>query len=171
MLQTRGEFLYWTTFLGEKLKTSGFDPVQATFVGWMELLKINFFNDQLKSKLARHLANHSASFSDEQIKAAMRFFGPTFIRLFPADMASLIQALNQNKQSLPLEWLKRIPYDNIICISKILATSKENEGDILVLVSSYQRAHQSNKRLSQRLEVLIKQMEKVTPNRLQASGE
>jgi hypothetical protein len=101
----------------------------------------------------------------------MRFFGPTFIRLFPADMASLIQALNQNKQSLPLEWLKRIPYDNIICISKILATSKENEGDILVLVSSYQRAHQSNKRLSQRLEVLIKQMEKVTPNRLQASGE
>jgi len=171
MLQTRGEFLYWTTFLGEKLKRSGFDPVQATFVGWMELLKINFFNDQLKSKLARHLANHSASFSDEQIKAAMRFFGPTFIRLFPADMASLIQALNQNKQPLPLEWLKRIPYDNIIGISKILATSKENEGDILALVSSYQRAHQSNKRLSQRLEVLIKQMEKVTPNRLQASGE
>ena len=137
----------------------------------MELLKINFFNDQLKSKLARHLANHSASFSDEQIKAAMRFFGPTFIRLYPSEMASLIQSLNQNKQALPHDWLKKIPYDNIIRISKNLATSKENELDILILVSSYQKAHQSNKKLHQRLEVLIKQMEKVTQNRLQASGE
>jgi hypothetical protein len=137
----------------------------------MELLKINFFNDQLKSKLARHLANHSASFSDDQIKAAMRFFGPTFIRLFPSDMALLIQSLNQNKQPLPIDWLKRIPYDNIIRISKILATSKENEGDIFVLVSSYQRAHQSNKKLSQQLEALLKQMEKITSNRLRASGE
>lgn len=173
MLQTRGEFLYWTTFLGEKLKSSGFDPVQASFVGWLELLKINFFNDQLKSKLARHLANHAGSFSDDQIKAATRFFGPTFIRLNPREVAAVVHALVQSGKDIPKDWLKRIPYDNIIRLAKILASSKESESDIVVLVSSYQIAHQSNKKLSQRLENLIQQVEQPQsiPSRSQASGE
>ncbi|MFM8270063.1 MAG: rhomboid family intramembrane serine protease [Pseudomonadota bacterium] len=171
MLQTRGEFLYWTNFLGEKLKSSGFNPVQASFVGWVELLKINFFNDQLKLKLARHLAVHIDAFSEEQVKAATRFFGPTFIRLFPGEVAGVVHAITQSNQPLPLDWLKRIPYDNIIRIAQALASSKETEGGILVLMASYQKAHQSNKNLNQRLEALIQKMQEATPNRSLASGE
>ena len=37
VLQTRGEFLYWSRFLGTKLKSVGYNPIQASFVGWTEL--------------------------------------------------------------------------------------------------------------------------------------
>lgn len=170
-LQTRGEFLYWSSFLGAKVKNSGLDPVQASFVGWLELLKINFFNDQLKSKLAQHMVKHPGSFSDEQVKAAMKYFGPTFIRLFPGSAASVVHSLIQDKKALPVDWLKRIPYDSIIRISKVLAQSKDHQKEIVDLVSFYQKAHQANKKLSQRLENLLQQMEEVRPDHQRASGE
>lgn len=170
-LQTRGEFLYWSAFLGPKVRDAGYDPVKTSFTGWMELLKINFFNDQIKLKLAQHLTRHCGSFSDDQIKSAIRFFGPTFIRLFPNDVATVLQALIKNKKPLPEDWLRRVPYDSIIRIAKALAFSKENHGDILFLVSSYQKAHQSNKKLGKQLEGLIQQMGQITPDRQQASGE
>lgn len=171
VLQTRGEFLYWNNFLGPKLKEAQYDPIQASYTGWIELLKINFFNDQLKSKLANHLSAHIKSFSGEQIKLAFRYFGPTFTRLFSKDVAELIRSLLKNGSSIPEDWLKRTPYDIVIRLAQTLAKSKQDQLLVLELILSYQKAQKSNERLRQKLNLLIEKVQKMQPSRPQASGE
>jgi len=170
MLQTRGEFVYWTSFLGAKLKELNYNPVQAAFLGWIELLKINFFNDQIKCKLTRLLANHPKDFSDEQIGNAFCYFGPTFTRLFSKDVSHLLRELIRNQRKLPSEWLRRMPYDNVIRLAQLLADTKDEHAMTLKLVIQYRAAHQSNKPLNRKLETLIARMEAASRDPQKALG-
>jgi len=171
VLQTRGEFLYWTTFLNTKLKEAGYDPVQASYLGWMELLKINFFNDQLKIRLVKHLTRHASSFSDEQIKIAFRFFGPTFVRLRSADLAALVRAIIKSQRTIPSEWLARTPYDIIIRLSHSLTVPVEEQYILLEFILAYRKAQTANKKLDKKLGGLIEKIQSLMPGQARASGD
>lgn len=171
ILQTRGEFLYWATFLGPKLKELGYDPVQSAYVGWTELLKINFFNDQLKFRLADHLTKHCAQFSDEQLKASFRYFGPTFTRLHQKNTALLVRAVFRERRNLPDDWLRKTPYDTIIRICQKLILLPGGQEDMVNLVFAYQKAQKSNHKISKKLAALIEKMQALQTNRQLASGE
>jgi len=170
MLQTRGEFLYWSTFLGEKLKKSSFHPIQSAYLGWIELLKINFFNDQLKLKLVQHLSAHIKDFSNDQIQGAFHYFGPTFSRLFSSDMAKLIDSIRVEKKEIPKKWLKKIPYDLIIRISKNLAQNENGTESVYFLVSSYEKAHPGQS-VGRKISALVSKVEKLRSDLPKASGE
>jgi membrane associated rhomboid family serine protease len=171
ILQTRGEFLYWTTFLGPKLKELKYDPVQSVYMGWNELLKINFFNDQLKSRLAAHLTSHCSHFSDEQVRASFRYFGPTFTRLHRSEVAQLIFALQKEGRVVPEEWLRKMPYDSIIRICQKLILNSGGQEQMLILVLAYQKAQRSNHKISKKLASLIEKVQSLEVNRPLASGE
>jgi membrane associated rhomboid family serine protease len=171
VLQTRGEFLYWNNFLGPKLKQTAYDPIHASYAGWIELLKINFFNDQLKRKLATHISNHPKSFSPEELKVAFRYFGPTFTRLFPQATAAMIRNLIKSGHSIPEEWLRKSPYDSIIRLAQAIARTKEDQLMVLELILSYQRAQKSNPQLKKKIDLLIEKLQKAQPSQRRASGE
>ncbi|NBV49892.1 rhomboid family intramembrane serine protease [bacterium] len=171
VLQTRGEFLYWSRFLGTKLKSVGYNPIQASFVGWTELLKINFFNDQLKKKLVLLIVREARAFSDQNLKEAFIYFGPTFVRLHLWEVTRMIRALKNAGKALPEDWLRKTPYDIIIRLAQNLVRPGEEQTDVLFLITSYQVAHRSNKVLNQKLAALLKKMEPATKSRSLASGE
>lgn len=171
ILQTRGEFLYWTTFLGPKLKEHRQDPIQSAYIGWTELLKINFFNDQLKNRLATHLTKHCGHFSEEQLKTSFGYFGPTFTRLHQKETAALVRAVLKEGRNLPEEWLRKIPYDSIIRICQKLILHPGGQEDMLTLILSYQRAQKSNYKTSKKLAALIEKMQGIQSSRPMASGE
>lgn len=171
ILQTRGEFLYWTNFLGPKLKEKGYDPIQTAYIGWTELLKINFFNDQLKFRLAAHLTKHCKHFSDEQLKISFGYFGPTFTRLNQKSVAALVHAVLREGRRLPEEWLRKIPYDSIIRICQKMVLSPDGQNEMLNLILAYQRAQKSNPKISKKLAALISKMQTLQINQQRASGE
>ncbi|NDD04171.1 MAG: rhomboid family intramembrane serine protease [Proteobacteria bacterium] len=168
ILQTRGEFLYWTTFLQGRLREAGYDRVQAPYVGWMELLRINFFNDLLKTRLVNHLAKHPTRFTDEELKLAFRYFGPTYVRLNTLDMSSLIRGLVKNQRALPEEWLGRMPYDTIIRVSHQLTQTIEDQEVLLEFILAYRRAHSSNKKLDRKVENLLRRIQTLIPDQKRA---
>ncbi len=170
ILQTRGEFIYWSSFLNSKLADSSENKVQSGFSKWIELLKINFFNDQIKSRLAHHIAKNPAEFSEEQLKIAFGYFGPTFCRLFSKDLSLLIKALISENRPLPQEWLKKIPYDNIIRLAQLVASAQDKNVTTLNLILQYQTAQKSNKPLARKLQTLLSKMQQPSENFQRASG-
>jgi hypothetical protein len=137
----------------------------------MELLKINFFNDQLKIRLVKHLTRHASSFSDEQIKIAFRFFGPTFVRLRSADLAALVRAIIKSQRTIPSEWLARTPYDIIIRLSHSLTVPVEEQYILLEFILAYRKAQTANKKLDKKLGGLIEKIQSLMPGQARASGD
>lgn len=171
MLQTRGEFLYWSAFLNDKIKKSSLSPALNSYLGWVELLKINFFNDQLKRKLAQTLTHHMKEFSQEHIDAAFHYFSPTFSRLYANSLAILIESLRKEQKEIPKRWLKKTPYDIVILLSKHLAQGENGGDSVFYLISSFDKAQPTSKTNRNRVRLLVSQVEKLRTKQLRASGE
>lgn len=171
MLQTRGEFLYWSTFLSDKLKKSSGSPALSSYLGCIELLKINFFNDQIKLKLTQHLTHHMKEFSQNDIDAAFHYFSPTFSRLYASSLANLIESLRAEQKEIPKKWLKKTPYDIVILLSKNLAEGEMGGDSVFFLISAFDKAQPAGKTNRSRIRLLVSQVEQFRNKRLKASGE
>lgn len=171
MLQTRGEFIYWTNFLRARPNEKSFGPVQTAYMSWIELLKINFFNDQVKLRLAKLISENPTDFSDEQLTQAFSYLGPTFNRLFSKEVSQLVKSLISNQRKLPVEWLHKTPYDNIIRLAQLVADPKDQNLITVSLIVQYHAAHKSNKKLNQKLENLISQMQRATESQKRVVGQ
>lgn len=171
MLQTRGEFLYWSTFLGDKLKKSQLSPALTAFSGWIELLKINFFNDQLKLKLVQHLSANIKEFPQDYLDQAFHYFSPTFSRLHSNALAELIESIRKAEKEVPRKWLRKAPYDIVIQISKSLAKNEEGPEAVFFLVSAFDQAQPNEKTNRKKVRILVAQVKQLREQTPKASGE
>jgi membrane associated rhomboid family serine protease len=173
-LQTRGEFLYWTQLLRPKILQSpvgqqGSQVVRA-YMGWIELLNMNRYNDQLKLRICAILRKHPGKFSNSEIAEGLKFLNPTFIRLHPAEMGECIRSLLKNDKPLPQRWLQRTPYDTLIRIAKQLTHPVEEQMLLYKLFVDYRKAQPNRPEVEKKLKDLITKLhgilgteEEVTP--------
>ncbi len=149
-LQTRGEFLYWAKLVRPKI----FDPVFTPLQTWLELLTINNYNDQIKTKLCLLTAKNSDILGDTDYERIFKFFSPTFIRLRTDDIKAAVAEILTKKKRLPPKWLASLPYDSLIRIAKKL-TNKEEEPLIMDLMTQYQQALPPNSEAARKTELLM----------------
>lgn len=158
-LQTRAEFLYWSSIARPK----DFDVVLSPFLKWLELLTLNGYNDQLKFKLYRILCKHPERFSDAQVEQAVTLLSPTYIRLQTSVAATCVYTLVKNKRTVPAAWLKATPYDSVIRIARQLARMGDDGPAILFdFVALYRRAHPEGGDMERKLELLMQKLSGLT---------
>lgn len=160
-LQTRGEFLYWTQYLRPKVMSTANQNswVVRAYLGWVELLQMNRYNDQLKLQLCSILANHQDKFMDAEISEAFKFFNPTFIRLHGWDVSEAVRATLVAKRKLPQRWLAKMPYDSLIKLSKHLADPPEDQRLLYQLVLAYKNSQPPGGDTQRKLELLVMKLE------------
>jgi membrane associated rhomboid family serine protease len=168
-LQTRGEFMYWTQHLRSKVMSTGGQSswVVRAYLGWLELLQMNRYNDQLKIQLCAILARHHDKFMDVEIAEAFKHFNPTFIRLHTADVTDALRTMLQHKRKLPQRWLGKLPYDSLIRISKFLADPPEDQHLLYQLILAYKDSQPSGSDVQRKLELLVLKLE----NLIKPGGE
>lgn len=160
ILQTRGEFIYWT-----KLdRPQEFHPIFTPFSKWIELLEINPYNDQLKLRLYTFLYTNCDSLSDVQLSQAFKFISPTFVRLHPQEVAVFIKEVLSKGRTLPGEWLAKIPYDSIIALAKFMATPADEQYLLFRLVIAYRKAQPGSGDVERKLELLLRKLKVLMPN-------
>jgi membrane associated rhomboid family serine protease len=154
-LQTRPEFLFWT-----RHRTKGSTEVLLeAFATWCALLKINPYNDQVKLRLYRLVAQHPTEITEASLAEALAHITPTYIRLQTDSVADCLEAVLSHGRRLPPEWLIKIPYDSVIRIAKKLTTPAERQAQLLELVSDYRRAHPEGGDVERKLELLMRKLD------------
>lgn len=129
-LQTKAEFRYWKT-----------QRAETFFAQWIDLLKINRFNDQVKVSLCDWLRANHAQLSDAELEETFSYFTPTFTRLKTREMAALIDCLLSQSRGLPQKWLRRMPYDCIIVMARYLLSPTEKQNILFAFLKSYYEVH------------------------------
>jgi membrane associated rhomboid family serine protease len=153
-LQTRPEFLRWA----QARRQAGSESVLNMFGTYCELLKINPYNDQVKQRLYRLIAQHAADITEDSLHQAVSWMSPTFIRLHTATVADCIAAILENGRKLAPGWLGSTPYDSIIRIAKCLTIPAERQPLLFELVASYRRAHPEGGDIERKLELLMRKL-------------
>lgn len=158
-LQTRAEFIYWKKLLRPRY----FDPVVTPFLKWLELLSLNAYNDQIKFRLCRLIYTNSPKIDDGGIGQAFQYLSPTFIRLHTDVAGAVVLELLSKGRTLPVEWLKKTPYDSIIRLARVLAKPNEEQHLLFQFVSQYRRAHPEGGDIERKLELLMQKLSGIIP--------
>jgi membrane associated rhomboid family serine protease len=156
-LQTRGEFLYWTQHLRPKIMSSANQSswVVRAYLGWLELLQMNRYNDELKLQLCAILTKYHEKFMDTEIAEGFKHFNPTFIRLHTWEVSETLRAMLSQKRKLPTKWLVKLPYDSVIRLSKFLAEPAEQQHLLYELIQAYKNSQPPGSEVQRKLELLI----------------
>lgn len=158
-LQTRGEYVYWRKILHPR----GFDPKQALYSAWLEILEVNPYNDIAKGNLCRVLVSMAKDLADDEVQKAFRFLSPTYIRLHPDEVSRLLRSLLARGRKLPEWWFKSTPYDSIIRIARELSQPVEEQYLLYDLIEAYRTAHPEGGSVERKLELLMSKLRGVIP--------
>ena len=154
-LQTRQEFLFWAHEIRPNLYGHVTD---LAIEKWAEILEVNQYNDQVKFRLNSLVHRRLDELTDEQVELAFRFMSPTFIRLYPQQVAHVLRRILAADRRLPKSWLTATPYDSIIRLAKHLAYPPEEQGLLLNFVTQYRRSHPEGGDLERKLELLTQKL-------------
>lgn len=158
-LQTRVEFLYWKTILAP----TDFGLIIPTISNWLDLLRINPYNDQIKLKLYKETLGKLQDISRADLELVFYYTSPTFVRLHADQVGRLIRNLLFKNIEISQKWLMKMPYDTIIRIAKELSHSPNEQPLILKLVLDYQKSQPDNADHNRKLELLKRKLKDLVP--------
>jgi membrane associated rhomboid family serine protease len=153
-LQTRAEYIYWQSF-GKKISRQKHHKIQV----WLELLKINRYNDFLKRRLCKSIRRSPEELSDVELSEVFKFFVPTFVRLNTEMVAKVIQTLIKSNKPIPKRWLSRVPYDILIRLAKSMAVSSKDQQYLYRFLLEYKKAQEPKKKGNDNVEKLMSRLE------------
>jgi len=153
-LQTRAEYIYWVHFIK---KNNGLR--QRKIQSWLELLRLNRYNDFLKLRLCHALRKTTHSVTDTDLNEIFKFFVPTFVRLNTTPVATVIGNLISENRQVPGRWLAKVPYDIVIRISKALANHPRHEYYLYRLLADYKKAQEKKGKSHSTVEKLMARLE------------
>ena len=153
-LQTRAEYLYWNHFILKNHRVK-----QNKIHAWLELLRLNRYNDFVKLKLCSSLKKTCAFTSDSELNEVFKFFVPTFVRLNTNAVTKVIRRLISEKREIPHRWLSKVPYDIIIRIAKSMTNQPRHEFFLYQLLTEYQRAQKGKGKGASTVEKLMVRLE------------
>ncbi len=161
-LQTRGEFLYWSSIIRPKV----YDPVFTPLEVWLDLLDINRYNDHLKAKVCTTLFQNSEVVPDATLVRAFKFLTATYVRLHAAEVSKILIELLSKRRTLPTDWLKRMPYDSVIRLARFMTDPPELQPLLFRFVTEYRRAHPEGGDVDRKLELLMSKLVGVVPEEM-----
>jgi len=160
-LQTRGEFLIWTS----KKNLSTYHPFFSPFEKWIQLLEVNPYNDRIKERLFRLLYNQCDRLDPKQLEKVFSFINPTYVRLHGEEAAAFVREVLSKNITIPPKWLKRMPYDSVIQLAKFLASPPEEQHLLFKLVDTYRKVHVKRPETDRKLEILLSKLGELKPKR------
>lgn len=153
-IQTKSEYLFWRELRKSPMPQDAVEWAKT----WMELLRINKFNDLVKENLLEILRANAATLPQPILDKAVSYIHPTFIRLNPELTANTLTSLLMQDRSLSKEWLERTPYDCVIRIARFLVSDTLGSEPLARLLRPYQEAHQKDIGLQSKLGVLLERL-------------
>lgn len=153
-LQTRAEYLYWNHFILKNHRTN-----QNKIHAWLELLRLNRYNDFVKLKLCSSLKKTCSLTTDAELNEVFKFFVPTFVRLNTNSVTKVIRRLISENREIPSRWLSKVPYDIIIRISKSMTSQPRHEFFLYQLLAEYQRAQKGKGKGTSTVDKLMRRLE------------
>lgn len=153
-LQTRAEYLYWNHFIQKNPRMS-----QNKIHAWLELLRLNRYNDFLKLKICNSLKRTTVMASDPELNEIFKFFVPTFVRLNTFAVTKVIRTLINEDRQIPARWLSKVPYDIILRIAKSMISHSRQEYYLYRLLDQYKKAQDSKGRGTSTVEKLMAKLE------------
>ncbi len=165
-LQTRAEYLYWHLFIKKSPRLKN-NKIHS----WLELLRLNRYNDFLKLRLCSSIKKTAVSISNPELNEIFKFFAPTFVRLNTSIVTQVIRTLLFENRQIPQRWLSRIPYDILIRIAKSMATQPKHEYYLYRFLLEYKKAQDLNGKKVSTVEKLMARLESEIQNSNSASTQ
>lgn len=144
-IQSRNEYYVWKKLC--PLDDSNFLKKS------IELLSTNYYNDVMKKMLLKHISKDISKYSSDEMETIFSFISPTFIRLYPQEVANIVMRLIKNMHPIPRTWFKSLPYDSFIRIAKVLTVFANEEYVIITFIYSFCEAHPEDSRLAGKIEL------------------
>lgn len=153
-LQSRAEYLYWDKVILPRRTRKG-----ASINDWIELLRINRYNDHLKINLCTSLVMECKNLTDKELNEAFKFLSPTFVRINTESVGQTLRVLLANNRQIPQRWLARTPYDLLIRLAKNLSTPAEDQHLLYEFLIAYKKAQPGEKDVDKKLQSLMTRLE------------
>lgn len=163
-LQTRAEYLYWHHF-GQHHSRNKDHKIEV----WLELLRINRYNDFLKRRLCSFIKRKSIATTDPELNEVFKFFVPTFVRLNTSLVSSVIKTLIEEERPIPQRWLSKMPYDILLRLAKSLASSSRDQRHLYKFLVDYKRSQEPKGKGKANVDKLMARLEQEIPSNSETS--